>query len=96
MELIGWIKGLDFTTVLGFAAGVFTSISMLPQLLKTYRKKKAEEVSLTMLIVLTTGICLWIWYGIKKEDYPIMITNLLSLFINISLTVVRQKYKNNK
>lgn len=96
MEIIAWIKELDFIAVLGFVAGLLTSLSMLPQVVKTYRKKRAEEVSLSMLIVLMAGICLWIWYGIQKKDNPIMITNAISLIINICMTGLRHKYKNNK
>ena len=66
--MISYLKNLDFVMVLGFMAGALTSISMLPQLIKTYREKKAEEVSLVMLLVLIGGICLWIWYGLKKND----------------------------
>lgn len=95
MEIINWIKQLEFIVILGFVAGLLTSVSMLPQVIKTYKKKQAEEVSLLMLLVLMAGICLWIWYGFKKEDYPIMITNAISLFINISLVVLRHRYKNN-
>lgn len=85
---------IPFTTIVGFAAGMLTAVSMLPQVIKTYQTKKAEEVSLLMLIVLLTGIATWIVYGIMKKDYPIIITNCISLTINIILVVLRGKYKN--
>lgn len=91
--MIEWLKNIDFITILGFAAGLLTSVSMLPQLIKTYQQKKAEEVSLFMLIILISGISLWIWYGLKKNDYPIIITNSISLIINIILIYFRNKYK---
>jgi MtN3 and saliva related transmembrane protein len=84
---------IDMITVLGFIAGVITAVSMLPQVIKTYQKKQAEEVSLNMLVVLMAGICLWIWYGIQKNDYPIITTNCISLSINICMVYLRHKYK---
>lgn len=86
------INNIDLTTALGFAAGLLTAIAMLPQVIKTYKNKKAEEVSVLMLVVLISGICLWIWYGIAKQDLPIIITNCISLAINTIMAVLRHKY----
>lgn len=84
---------IDITTVIGFIAGVLTAISMLPQVIKTMKEKEAEDVSLVMLIVLLTGISLWIYYGIARGDWPIIITNAVSLSINIWMTILRVKYR---
>jgi MtN3 and saliva related transmembrane protein len=46
-----------------------------------------------MLIVLLTGIALWIVYGIFKKDMPILATNAFSLLVNLVLIVLRIKYK---
>jgi MtN3 and saliva related transmembrane protein len=75
------------------AAGVCTATSLLPQVVKTIKEKKAEDVSLGMLLVLATGILLWIVYGIKKNDLPIIATNSFSLLVNIVMVVVGIKYK---
>ena len=60
---------------------------------KNAQGKKADDVSLVMLIVLMSGIILWIVYGIKKDDMPIMATNSFSLLVNILMVVLRMKYK---
>ena len=77
---------------LGLIAGFFTSVSMLPQLIKIFKEKKAGDVSFFMLIVLITGVSLWIYYGFLKNDKPIIITNSLSVVINISVAVLKLKY----
>jgi MtN3 and saliva related transmembrane protein len=84
---------MDWIQVLGLAAGLFTSISMLPQLIKTLKEKKAEDVSLKMLVCLMTGVALWLVYGILRKDLPIMLTNALSLLLNTTMVVLRIKYK---
>ena len=85
---------MDWTQIIGLAAGVCTATSLIPQVVKTIREKKAEDVSLAMLLVLMTGISLWIVYGIKKNDLPIMATNSFSLLVNITMIILRLKYKN--
>lgn len=84
---------MNWTQVIGLAAGVCTATSLLPQVAKTIKEKKAEDVSLGMLLVLATGILLWIVYGIKKNDLPIIATNSFSLLVNIVMVVVGIKYK---
>jgi MtN3 and saliva related transmembrane protein len=87
---------MNWTQVIGLAAGVCTSTSLLPQVVKTIKEKKAEDVSLVMLLVLGTGIILWIVYGIRKNDLPIIATNAFSLLVNITMVILRIKYKKQK
>ena len=86
---------MNATDILGLAAGILTACSMLPQLVKTVKEKKAEEISLGMLLVLLAGIALWVWYGIKKNDLPIIATNAFSLLINLVMVGLRIKYGKN-
>ena len=87
---------MDWTQIIGLAAGVCTATSLLPQVIKTIKEKKAEDVSLVMLLVLGPGIVLWIVYGVKRNDFPIIATNSFSLLVNITMTVLGIKYKKQK
>jgi len=87
---------MDWTQIIGLAAGVCTATSLLPQVVKTIKEKKAEDVSLVMLLVLGAGIVLWIVYGIKRNDLPIIATNSFSLLVNITMVILGIKYKKNK
>ena len=84
---------MDWTQIIGLAAGILTASSLLPQVIKTLKEKKADDVSLIMLIVLQAGLVLWIVYGIKREDLPIIATNSFSLLVNIFMVILRIKYK---
>lgn len=83
-----------YQTITGIAAGVFTAVSMLPQLVKIIREKKAENISLGMLGILITGLALWVLYGIFKKDLPILCTNAFSLLVNILVLAFSIAYKN--
>lgn len=73
--------------VLGIIAGVLTSVSMIPQLIKVIREKNVEEISLLMLLVLISGLSLWVWYGFMKDELPIILSNLFAVLVNISLLI---------
>ncbi|HEU0109827.1 MAG TPA: SemiSWEET transporter [Flavisolibacter sp.] len=83
---------MNWTQIIGLAAGVLTASSLIPQVVKTIKEKKADDVSLVMLLILMTGIGLWIVYGIKRDDLPIIATNSFSLLVNVTMIVLRIKY----
>ena len=87
---------MDWTKVIGLAAGILTASSLLPQVVKTIREKKADDISIWMLFVLQAGLILWIVYGIRREDFPIIFTNCFSLLVNITMVVLRIKYKKHE
>jgi MtN3 and saliva related transmembrane protein len=77
----------------GIAAGVLTSISLLPQLIKIIREKKAEDISYFMLIILLVGLSCWVWYGFLRDDLPIIITNSFSALVNMLVIIFTIRYK---
>jgi MtN3 and saliva related transmembrane protein len=87
---------MNWTQVIGIAAGICTSTSLIPQVVKTIKEKKAEDISLVVFLVLGTGVILWIVYGIKKNDPPIIATNAFSLLVNIIMIILGIKYKKQK
>ncbi len=73
--------------ILGIVACVLTSVSMIPQLIKVLKEKNVEDISWIMLLVLITGVSLWIWYGVLKDEWPIILSNAFSVLVNISLLI---------
>ena len=82
-----------FILIIGIAAGVLTAASILPQVFKTLKTKKAENVSPLMLIILICGVGLWFFYGILKKDLPIMLTNGFSVLANLFMLFLRWRYR---
>jgi MtN3 and saliva related transmembrane protein len=83
------------TQLVGLVAGICTALSLLPQLIKLIRQKKAEDLSLFYLFILFVGIGLWIWYGALRDDLPIIATNALSLLLNAVIIILSIHYKRN-
>ncbi len=79
--------------IVGIVAGICTGISMLPQLIKIIKQKKADDISWFMLVILMTGLAGWVWYGILKEDYPIIVTNAFSFLVNSAILFCRIRFK---
>ena len=91
--MIDIIQQSSLASIVGFVAGLLTAISMLPQLIKTIKQKKADDISVVMLLVLMFGVSLWIVYGFLKTELPIIITNMVSFLLNVWMFVLRKKYR---
>jgi MtN3 and saliva related transmembrane protein len=82
-----------FIDIVGITAGICTAISLLPQIIKVIKEKKTEDISLFYLLVLLVGLGLWTWYGILKKDLPIIVTNIFSMLLNITMITLGIRYK---
>lgn len=84
---------LDFITVLGLVAGTLTTIAYLPQLIKTWRTKSANDLSWSMLITLCVGIVLWLVYGAYARDIPVLFANVVTLVLSSIILVLKIRYR---
>jgi MtN3 and saliva related transmembrane protein len=87
---------VESTSVIGIAAGVCTSVASIPQIVTTIQKRKAADVSPVMFAVLLAGNGLWAWYGLLKSDVPILVTNSLSVLLDLTMLYLRFKYRVKK
>ena len=75
----------------GFAGGLLTAFAFLPQVVKTWRSRSAEDLSFAMLGAQSAGVALWIVYGVAMKSTPIVFANICTL--SQSLTLLAFKYK---
>ena len=73
--------------IFGYFAAILTTAAFLPQLIKTLKTKKADDVSLSTLIMFNIGVLTWIIYGYNISSKPILIANLITLILNLSILI---------
>ena len=76
----------------GYFAAILTTLAFIPQLIKTLKTKKADDVSLTTLIMFLTGVAAWIIYGIQISSKPILIANTITFLLNFLILVFKLFY----
>ena len=81
--------------LIGIIASIFTAFSLIPQLVKMVKEKKAGNISLLMLVILFGGLALWIYYGVMVKDNIIIISNSVSILLNMVILFFTLKFKNN-
>jgi MtN3 and saliva related transmembrane protein len=95
MEKILNIKDISMegTTVLGLIAATITTSSFLPQAIQTLRTKHTKDISLGMYSLLTTGVLLWLIYGVMTKDLPLLIANGITFLFSVLILVYKVVYK---
>ena len=88
--------------IIGFLAGVFTTFSALPQILKCLKTKDVSNISLYFLILITTGVFLWFVYGVILNDLMMILFNFIGfilwsilLLLKIHKIINKRNNKNN-
>ncbi|WP_262151334.1 SemiSWEET transporter [Chryseobacterium foetidum] len=79
--------------ILGLIAGALTSIAALPQLIKVLKTKNTNDLSALMLVILISGLSLWVWYGIINDELPIILSNAFAVVLNAVLLFCKLSFK---
>ena len=83
---------MDATSV-GLIAGFLTTLAFVPQVLKIYRSKSADDVSLLAFSAFTVGVALWILYGVMQAEIAIVLWNTITLGLAAAILAMKVKYR---
>jgi MtN3 and saliva related transmembrane protein len=82
--------------LLGLLAGALTTIAFVPQLLKLHATKSGKDVSARMFLIFSTGVMLWLVYGILIRSAPIIIANSLTLLMSLVILALKLRYNRSQ
>jgi len=82
-------------TIIGLSAAACTTAANLPQLKKAWVTGETDDLSLKTLLLLASGLILWIVYGLMQEDIVIILANGISLMILSVTLYLKLKHLND-
>lgn len=82
----------DHIIIIGLIAGTLTTISLLPQVIKTIKIKETKDISTLMYLILMSGMLLWTTYGILIHSIPIILANAFSFILAAVMVFLKIKY----
>lgn len=80
-----------FTTVIGGLAAFGTTAAWLPQVVRTWRSRSAEDFSWGYLAMFSTGVALWNVYGVLRKDPVIIAANAVTLALVLTVAFVKMR-----
>ncbi len=84
---------MDIIELIGFAAALCTTLSYVPQAIKTIKTKNTGDLSLVMYIILNMGIFCWLLYGFLIWSIPIIAANIITIMLTFTILMLKIKYK---
>lgn len=84
---------MDIVTIIGYLAAFGTTVSFLPQAIKTIQTKNTSGISLNMYALFTLGTLFWLIYGIMSHSLPVAIANAITLIFASIILVYKLRYK---
>ena len=80
---------LDANQWLGYVAALLTTGSFVPQALLTLRTRDVSGISASMYGAFTAGVALWLAYGWRLGEWPIIIANTVTLVLAATILVTK-------
>jgi len=84
---------MSLVTIIGLLAAFGTTVSFLPQAVKTIQTKDTSGISLPMYILFTAGTLLWLIYGLMSGSLPVTIANAITLIFAAIILIYKIRYK---
>jgi MtN3 and saliva related transmembrane protein len=85
-NLVAW------TNIIGTIAGMLVLLSFIPQIMKAYKTKKMLDLSPHLMILIASGMFLWVIYGFIRSELVIIGTNVAGFALNITLLIMKLRY----
>jgi MtN3 and saliva related transmembrane protein len=77
--------------LIGGIAGTLTTIAFVPQVLRTWRTRRADDISMGMLLLFAVGVGLWEGYGFMTGAMPVIVANGVTFVLAIAMVVMKAR-----
>ena len=74
---------------MGYLAGLVTTLSFVPQVVRSWRTRSAGDLSISWLVTFIAGVTLWLTYGLLLREPPIIAANAITLGLSLVLLWLR-------
>jgi MtN3 and saliva related transmembrane protein len=84
---------IDILTTIVIIYGIIMNSSFWFQIHKIIKRKSSQDISLTTYFILTPGFFIWLIYGILKNDFPLIFSNIFGIIGGITTIIVTIIYR---
>lgn len=78
--------------IIGGIAAILTTAAYIPQSIKVFREKNTKSLSLGMYIMITSGIALWLVYGIMVDSFSLIFANAITLVLAGGILIMKIRH----
>lgn len=79
----------------GYIAAALTSISFIPQAIKTIRTRDTRGISAGMYATFVAGTAMWLWYGVAIKSLPVTASSIVTVLLSGVILLIKLRYSKN-
>ena len=83
---------MAYVDILGYAAGILVVISLLPQVIKSWKTKSTKDISLSRYVIYVMGLILWVTYALIIQNGPVAVMNGIGLVLALLILYLKLKH----
>ena len=87
---------IALTESVGLVAGLLTTTAFIPQVWKIYQTKSGKDISARMFSLFSLGIVLWLLYGILLGSVPLILSNVVTLILSLTILALKVRYRERR
>ncbi len=80
---------MAFVDYVGSFAATCTTLAFIPQAIHSYKTRDLSGISLPMYSIFTLGVAMWLVYGLLKQDWPIIVANVITVALSAMILVLK-------
>lgn len=92
MGRAGTLMEQAWSELLGYVAAALTTLSFVPQAWHTFRTRDVSGISLGMYSAFTTGVALWLAYGLLRQAWPVVAANAVTLVLALAILIMKLRF----
>ena len=87
---------MTLADAIGYLAAFLTTGSFLPQAVRVWRSRETHAISLAMYVVFSTGVALWLLYGLIAESWPVVAANAVTLVLALGILAMKLHFESGR
>ena len=78
---------MSVLSILATIVGTFMALAGVPQVIKKYRRKSAQDISAITYFIIVFGAVVWILYGLELKNFAIVFSNALGMATSMVILI---------
>lgn len=83
---------MESANLFGLIAGALTTIAFVPQVVKIWNTKSANDISFGTFFIFSLGVFFWLVYGLMIGAMPVILANAVTLVLAVVIIVLKTRY----
>ena len=84
---------MDYIQIAGHVGAFLSSVTFIPQVYRVWKTKSANDLSMTMMIIVFTSTLIWLVYGVSLMLWPVILANTVIAVLSLMLIYFKITFK---